>query len=165
MKIRRANPGDAAALAALARAIGAEEEGWLITAGEWRRDSDERRFLRAIRRGSEAAVFVAENGDGIVGRASIARDTHPASRHVADVGVMVNRARRRQGVGTMLMRVAEDWARTHDIRKLELHVFPHNLPALELYRRLGYQEEGYRRHHYRRGDALADVILMAKEIG
>lgn len=164
MKVRRATPRDASALVALARAVGAEEEGWLIADGDWRTDSEERRYLRAVRRGSEAAVFVAENGDAIVGRLSIARDPHPASQHVADVGVMVERGRRRQGIGTMLMRAAEDWARSHEIRKLELHVFPHNRPALELYRGLGYREEGLRRSHYQRGDVLEDVILMAKEL-
>ena len=160
MRVRPAEPRDASALVALARAIGDEEERWLITAGDWRSDSDERHYLRAIRRGSDAAVFVAENADAIIGRLSISRDMHPASRHVADVGVMVVRGGRRQGIGTMLMRVAEDWARSHYIRKLELHVFPHNRPTLELYRGLGYQEEGYRRHHYQRGDVLADVILI-----
>lgn len=164
MRVRRATPRDASALVSLAQAIGAEEEGWLIADGDWRSDSDERRYLRAVRRGSEAAVFVADNGEAIVGRLSIARDPHPASRHVADVGVMVERTQRRRGIGTMLMRAAEDWARSHEIRKLELHVFPYNRPALELYRGLGYREEGLRRGHYQRGEILEDVILMAKQL-
>ena len=87
--VRRATPGDAAALVELARAVGAEPEGWLITNGEWRTQSEERRYLRAVRRHTHAAVFVAETADGIVGRISLARDAHPASEHVADLGLMV----------------------------------------------------------------------------
>jgi RimJ/RimL family protein N-acetyltransferase len=162
--VRRATPGDAANLVQLARAVGAEPEGWLITNGEWRTPSEERRYLRAVRRHSHAAVFVAETADGIVGRISLARDTHPASEHVADLGLMVAASHRRQGVGRALMDAAEAWAREVGVHKLELHVFPYNEAAIALYEGMGYEREGYRRDHYRRVDGFVDAILMAKVI-
>ncbi len=164
MNVRPAEPGDAARLVDLAREVGAEEEGWLITGGEWRSPGEERRYLRWLRHHSDAAVFVAEDNGAIVGRLSIARDAHPASEHVADLGLMVAREFRRRGVGTALMEEAERWARGLGVRKLELHVFPHNEAAIALYRGLGYEEEGFRRRHYRRRGELLDAILMAKEL-
>jgi RimJ/RimL family protein N-acetyltransferase len=164
VNVRAADPGDADRLVALARAVGAEEEGWLITSGEWRSSSDERRYLKAIRRHPDAAVFVAEDNGSIVGRLSVTRDAHPASGHVADLGLMVARGHRRRGVGRALMQEAEEWARRVGVRKLELHVFPYNTPAIALYEKLGYEREGLRRGQYRRGDELLDAILMAKEI-
>lgn len=163
-RVRPADPRDAERLVALAREVGAEQEGWLITAGEWRSSSAERRYLKAIRRHPDAAVFVAEENGGIVGRLSLSRDAHPASEHVADLGLMVARDHRRRGVGLALMDAAEAWARRVGVRKLELHVFPHNAAAIALYEKLGYEREGFRRSHYRRGDELIDAILMAKEI-
>jgi RimJ/RimL family protein N-acetyltransferase len=160
--VRRAVPGDAGALVELARSVGAEPEGWLITNGDWRTPSEERRYLRAVRRHSHAAVFVAETPDGIVGRISLARDTHPASEHVADLGLMVAAPHRRRGIGRALMDAAEAWAREVGVRKLELHVFPYNEAAIALYEGLGYEREGYRRDHYRRADGFVDAILMAK---
>jgi RimJ/RimL family protein N-acetyltransferase len=163
--VRRATPGDAAALVELARAVGSEPEGWLITNGEWRSHSEERRYLRSVRRHSHAAVFVAETADdGIVGRISLARETHPASEHVADLGLMVAAPYRRRGVGRALMDAAEAWAREVGVHKLELHVFPYNAAAIALYEGIGYEREGYRRDHYRRSDGYVDAILMAKVI-
>jgi len=162
--VRRAAPGDAAALVDLARAVGAEPEGWLITNGDWRTPSEERRYLRAVRRHTHAAVFVAETADGIVGRISLAREVHPASEHVADLGLMVAGTHRRQGVGRALMEAAEAWARQVGVHKLELHVFPYNEAAIALYEDLGYEREGYRRDHFLRSDGYVDAILMAKVI-
>lgn len=60
------------------------------------------------------------------------------------------------------MEAAEEWAGSIGVRKIELHVFPHNGGALALYERLGYEREGLRRAHYRRGRGFVDAILMAK---
>jgi len=164
--IRHADPSDAEQLTRLADAVSGEPEGWLISVGgEWRSAGDERRFLKALRRYPHAAVFVAEREDGtVVGRLSIGRDPHPASTHVADVGLMVAHDARRQGVGTALLRAAVDWAREAGIRKLELHVFPWNQAAIALYDAFGFEREGYRKGHYRRGGERVDAILMAYEI-
>lgn len=164
--IRHADPSDADELTRLADAVSAEPEGWLISvAGEWRSAGDERRFLKALRRYPHAAVFVAEREDGaLVGRLSVGRDPHPASTHVADVGLMVALDARRQGVGTALLRAAVDWARGAGVHKLELHVFPWNEAAIALYDAFGFEREGFRRRHYRRGGEFVDAILMAYEL-
>jgi len=161
--VRAAEPGDAVALVALANEVTAEPEGWLLTETAWRTAADERRYLRALRRHPDGAVFVADDDGAIVGRLSVSRDPHPASSHVADLGLMVARGERRRGVGSALMRAAEQWARGSGIEKLELHVFPHNAPAIALYEKLGYEREGRRRAHYHRTDGeRVDAILMAK---
>ena len=164
MIVRRAQPSDAEGLTRLGEAVGAEPGGWLVTTNGWRQVSDERRYLRAIRRYPNAAVFVAEDEGLIVGRLSIARDQHPASKHVADLGLMVAMSHRRRGIGTKLLEAALEWARESEVRKLELHVFPHNEAAIKLYERFGFVQEGYRRGHYRRGGEYVDAILMAYEV-
>jgi RimJ/RimL family protein N-acetyltransferase len=161
--IRKARPADAPALVELGTSVGREPEGWLITANGWRSVGDERRYLRLIRRGAAGAVLVADTEDGIVGRLSIARDPHPSSQHVADVGLMVAASHRRRGIGRALLEAAEEWARGVGVTKIELHVFPYNDAAIALYEDLRYEREGYRRAHYRRPDGgLVDAVLMAK---
>jgi RimJ/RimL family protein N-acetyltransferase len=77
---------------------------------------------------------------------------------------MVSRGVRGRGIGSALLGAAEDWARGVGVRKIELHVFPHNDAAIALYERSGYVREGYRREQFLRGDELVDAILMAKLI-
>jgi putative acetyltransferase len=161
IEIRRAESLDAEQLVELGRAVGSEPEGWLIAVNGWRSVADERRYLKAIRRYPDAAVFVAEDGGVVVGRLSLARDQHPASAHVADLGLMVAGTHRRQGIGRALLETAVMWAREAEIDKLELHVFPWNEPAIQLYESFGFEREGYRKSHYRRGHERADAILMA----
>ena len=162
--VRLATPGDAPALVELAESVGREDGRWILGTGPWRSVSDERRYLRTIRHHPDAAVYVAEDGSRIVGRLSLSRDPYPASRHVADLGLMVAATHRRRGIGRALLETAVAWARESEVRKLELHVFPWNTAAIALYENFGFVKEGYRRGQYRRGDDYVDAILMAFEV-
>ena len=161
LAIRRARPADAAALVELAQAVAEEPEAWLAAERAWRSAGEERRYLRTLARYPHAAVLVAEFDGRVVARLSLARDPHPASAHVADLGLMVAAPYRRLGIGRALLDAAVDWARGADVRKLELHVFPHNQPALALYEQFGFEREGVRKGQYKRGGRYLDAILMA----
>ena len=164
IRVRRAEPADAEALVALAEAVAREEGRWILTTESWRSVRDERRYLKAARHHPDAAVFVADDDGLVLARLSLARDAHPASRHVADLGLMVAAAARRRGIGRALLAEAVGWARSSGVRKLELHVFPWNEPALRLYESFGFEREGYRRGHYARDGEYVDAILMALEV-
>jgi ribosomal protein S18 acetylase RimI-like enzyme len=77
---------------------------------------------------------------------------------------MVAASHRRRGIGRALLVQAVAWSREARVTKLELHVFPHNQPAIALYRAFGFVEEGYRRRHYRRDGEYVDAVLMAYEV-
>ena len=140
--VRPADPADAQGLSVLGDAVAAEPEGWLATNNGWRTVGDERRYLRAIRRYPHAGVFVA----------------------FSYLGLMVAQSHRRMGIGRALLAAAVEWARANDVRKLELHVFPYNTAAIALYEQFGFEHEGYRKQHYRRGDEFVDAILMAYNV-
>ena len=83
---------------------------------------------------------------------------------MADLGLMVAAEYRRRGIGRALLDRAVDWARGAGVRKLELHVFPWNEPAIALYESYGFEREGLRRGHYVRDGEEVDAILMAYRI-
>jgi RimJ/RimL family protein N-acetyltransferase len=163
-RVRRAEPADADALVDLAEEVGSEEGRWILTSSSWRSIGEERRYLKAVQRHADAAVFVVEDDGRIVGRLSLARDPHPSSRHVADLGLMVSAGHRRRGIGKALLEQAVRWARQSGVTKLELHVFPWNEPALRLYESFGFEREGLRREHYARDGEYVDAVLMAYRV-
>jgi len=46
---------------------------------------------------------------------------------------------REQGFGKKAMELIELEAKNHDVKKLSLHVFGHNIAAISLYKKLGYE--------------------------
>jgi GNAT superfamily N-acetyltransferase len=77
-------------------------------------------------------VFLVEDDGVVVGRLSLARDIHPASRHVADLGLMVAASHRRRGIGRALLARALQLDVTHVV----LGPTPDSIP---FYRRLGFE--------------------------
>jgi putative acetyltransferase len=103
--------------------------------------------------------LVAVDGDRVVGNLSLS----PSAPGVAYLGMTIDAEYRAQGVGTAMMLAAIEWARAKPgVHKMELEVWPHNAAGLALYRKVGFEVEGRRRRHYRRGNGeLWDAILMA----
>jgi diaminopimelate decarboxylase len=161
--IRPARPSDAASFRRLYEAVAAE--GRFIrtervpgTVGEYRR-----RFRRSWT--PQQASVVAVAGDDVVGSLGIHREEHPVTRHVATFGMHVAPGWRRRGLGAALVAEAIRWAREVGVDKLELSVYPENAPAISLYRRFGFVEEGRLLRHSRKPDGDRDEILMGVWLG
>lgn len=103
-----------------------------------------------------AVSLLAMAGQRIVGLLDLR-----SRRGLADIGMVVASDWRGRGVGTALMAAAIDWARSHDIYKITLQVWPHNSAARRLYERFGFVQEGYLRRQYRRRSGeLWDAVIM-----
>ncbi|HSN96729.1 MAG TPA: ribosomal protein S18-alanine N-acetyltransferase [Candidatus Nanopelagicales bacterium] len=84
--------------------------------------------------------------------------------HVADelhvLNVATAPAARRRGIAAALMRVSIDYAREHRIRILLLEVRRSNVPALRLYRGLGFTTLRVRSGYYEdNGEDAVEMIL------
>lgn len=102
-------------------------------------------------------TLVALAGAELVGELRV----EPSWFGFGEIGMMVARDWRGRGVGTALVEAAIEWARERGLHKLSLGVFPQNEPALALYRKLGFVEEGRRARHIRRSNGeLWDLIEM-----
>jgi RimJ/RimL family protein N-acetyltransferase len=153
--IREALPGDAPAMAQLFAAVAAERDG---IATEPPVDVDKRAEQFAS---SSHESLVAEAEGRIVGTINVAVGRFG----VGDIGMLVDAAWRGRGVGSGLLEAAIAWAREQGLHKLCLEVFPTNTPAIALYCKYGFAEEGLRPKQYRRAsgelwDSLAMGLLL-----
>ncbi len=108
---------------------------------------------RLCNRPSGTAIFIAEDGGGApLGFIHLQTGTDYYNReehgHIADVVVAPGCEGR--GVGRLLMKRGEEWARSRGYTWLTLSVFAQNLRAREVYERLGYG---------------ADIMKYVKELG
>jgi RimJ/RimL family protein N-acetyltransferase len=137
----------------LLKAIAAERR-FIATEPPVDRDARRVGFLRALEGGG--CFFVADANDEVVGSLGV-----EVRRGRGDLGMGVDAEWRGRGIGTALLSAAIDWARESGLHKLALEVFPHNEPALALYRKFGFEQEGYlRRHERRESGEFWDAILM-----
>lgn len=108
-------------------------------------------------------TLIARDGRHIVGYVSLIFAKFQKFKGNAYLTIAVRGSHRGKGLGTKLMKAAEGFAKERGIRRIELEVFAKN-PAVRLYQRLGYEEEGRRRKAVEYRGEFDDVVLMAKFI-
>ncbi|ASL42812.1 Spermine/spermidine acetyltransferase [Burkholderia sp. AD24] len=98
----------------------------------------------------------------LVGHAGLS--VYPRARsHGAELGICVHDAYHGRGVGTALVQALVDSADgALGLRRIELTVFADNVPAIALYRKFGFVEEGRSRGYALRDGVLADALHMAR---
>jgi RimJ/RimL family protein N-acetyltransferase len=154
--VRTATVEDIDAVLDVFEAVAAEGR-WVATEVPFDRRERARRFEQTIVERDDATMFVALDGDTIVGQLFI----ELSSYGVADLGMSVAADHRGQGVGSALMEAGIGWARQKGAHKITLQVWPHNEPAIGLYRKFGFEQEGLLRRHYRRKNGeLWDAVVM-----
>lgn len=101
-------------------------------------------------------------GGRMVGHAAL-EVQRPSRAHCAHMGLVVHDAYHGRGVGSALLRGLIDCADgALGLRRIDLTVFADNTPAIALYRKFGFVEEGRSRGFAMRDGVLADALHMAR---
>jgi RimJ/RimL family protein N-acetyltransferase len=119
-----------------------------------------RRWRESFIDSNAGAMFVAEDAGAILGSASVTWAGRCGSG-LLELGMTVSPDRRRQGIGAALLEACILFARSAGAHKIALQVWPHNNAARALYRKYGFEDEGYLRRHWRRTNGeLWDAVVM-----
>jgi ribosomal protein S18 acetylase RimI-like enzyme len=133
-----------------------------LSPGEVKYTLEEERQIIADYALSENSVWLVAEVDGaVVAELSLKGGRLNAFRHSAMLGMAVAKNWRGQGIGSALMRAAVEWAHANPlIRRIELHVYVRNSPAIHLYRKYGFEFEGCRRSIiFQDGEYLDDYVM------
>ena len=93
--------------------------------------------IELLQKSGHGALLIAAAAARVVGTVMVGHDGHRGWVYY----MAVDPARQRAGLGTRLLRAAEDWAAARGVRKLELMIRDSNLGVADFYARCGYQRE------------------------
>ena len=112
-------------------------------------------------------ILMAESDREMIAMLHFANGIRERNCHVGTLGMSVLKDWRRQGLGQALIHALLEWARENPlIEKVSLVVFSTNDPAIRLYRRMGFIEEGRQKMEYRLPEnRYVDGILMYQFTG
>lgn len=121
--------------------------------------TDERVIAQRV--AGDGVVLLAVDGGGVVAFVSLSPGVARAS-HVADLRLVVADSARRRGLGRRLAQEILVEALRHGFLKVTVDVAADNQPAINMFRRLGFDPEGLLRGHLRDGRGeLRDVVALA----
>lgn len=166
--IRSALAEDAAAVIDAAKRIFAQSDTVLTQADEFTMTVEDEAAFLAKRAESATGLFViAEaSGTGIIAIAGLDPAARRRAMHNVTLGIMVDRAWHRRGVGDAVMNTLMAWARANAaVRRVQLEVVASNAHAVRLYERHGFVTEGRRRGVFQRQpEVFEDDLIMACDV-
>ncbi len=132
--------------------------------------NDESREFRTVEKygertemmnGHEHKLLLITEVDGqIVSISDVDCGSKKRNQHVGQVGISIRQDYRGLGLGTVLMQTMIDWATADSvIEKLALGVWAKNAPAIALYRKMGFVEEGRKVNEVKYADGSYDDCI------
>lgn len=143
-----------------------KEDTYILYSGEEINMEEEKDYVNtAIKnvQNGDSMHIVCEIEGKIVSSSSVERkkEYKKRTRHVVVLGISVAKEWRSEGVGSMIMQVLIDQAKTmKDIMILELHVFSNNQVAMNLYKKFGFYEVARLPDQIYHRDEYVDLVTM-----
>ena len=104
--------------------------------------------------------FVAVVHTQVVGWCDILPLQYEGFRHRGKLGMGVDRDYRRQGIGKKLITQTIESAAEYGIERIELEVYASNIPAISLYKNIGFETECVKTRARKLDGEYDDIIEM-----
>lgn len=160
MVIRSANTSDSLRVLAFLKEFRAEGLQTVLQHDSLPTLKEEEAFIRKLD-GTAGVMLMALHDENVVGCLTGEIAKHSQLCHSCEFGIGVLQEQRGAGIGSALIASLTEWANSVGLRRIQLNVFAHNIGAIRLYCRLGYEVEGTKREAIKIGDRYEDLIEMA----
>lgn len=160
--IRKANRSDAKALIEYLNVIGGESDFLTFGKDEFERSIyEEEVFIENALKKENALFIIAEVNGKVVGNLNFSGGARERTAHVGEFGVSVLKEYWGNGIGEELIKYLIAWSKDSGIiRKINLRVRTDNTPAIKLYKKFGFLEEGKRKRDFLINGKFYDSLLM-----
>ena len=112
--------------------------------------------------GKNGSVYFALDGERVVGWCDIFPLENPRHNHRGGLGMGIIPELRGRGIGSRLLSATLDHAKKFGLEKVELNVYTSNIPAVALYKKFGFKEEGLIKNYRKLDGRYFDCLSMAK---
>jgi len=165
--IRRPTADDAPAMIAfMHRLTGAHDNNTSFDPGQFNcTEEQQRAHIAGVQDSNKTICLVSEHRGRIIAITELARERRVTRSHVAVLGISIDLDYRHRGLGTKLMGLVLDWARAQRIKRIELKVFARNEPAIKLFRKFDFLEEGRHAGAFCKEGRYIDDVTMALLLG
>lgn len=123
---------------------------------------EEEEYIKDVLKNELSLILVCEINDQLVGYLSANRENFVRMRHSAYIVTGIVENYTGQGIGTKLFSELDTWCNSNEIHRIELTVMCHNLAGVALYKKMGFEIEGKKRHSLLIDGQYIDEYYMAK---
>ncbi|MFP5115354.1 GNAT family N-acetyltransferase [Bacillaceae bacterium C204] len=163
MNIRQINPNDAERFVHLIKQVESESQYMLYESGERMMDPEHQvKRIAAMKEAGNSTIFVAEEKNVLIGYLIALGGNAKRNKHSVYVVIGILSQYRGIGIGTKLFKHLEEWAANHNIHRLELSVITSNEAGLQLYKKMGFEIEGTKRHSLYIDGEFVEEYYMSK---
>jgi RimJ/RimL family protein N-acetyltransferase len=121
-----------------------------------------REWIQAFIEADNSLLIVAERNGTILGNLDITGAKRKRILHNGLVGMGMLPEYRQRGLGSLLLQAGIDWAKRNPyLERLWLQVIADNDPAIKLYKKHGFVQEGLQKNFIKTGEGnYADNMIM-----
>lgn len=163
--IRPVRVEDAEAVLSIQREVVGEKDYFIAVSEEFNKTTKEHQeWIQKIIEHERETMFVAEIKGKVVGWIAFKSQERKRMHHTGSFAIMLQKDCRNKGIGKLLIHELLHWAEEHPIiEKVSLGTFSTNTRAIELYKKLGFVEEGRKVKEFKFSEnEYVDDVLMYK---
>jgi len=108
------------------------------------------------------AAYYAVHDERVVGWCDIFPYANPRQSHRGGLGMGLLSEYRGRGIGAKLLDAVLKHAKSSGLEKVELHVYTSNAPAIALYKKFGFEQEGLIKNYRKLDGKYFDSLAMGK---
>ena len=158
--IKEASPEDALARIEYSKKIGAETDNLSFGAEGFPISVEgEAEYIKSLLKDERSCSFFAWRDGEIVGDVSLSGMPRRMN-HRAELGITVLKSEWNKGLGSRLLKMAIEYAKSHGIEIINLEVRSDNFRAIHVYEKFGFRKIGTSFAYFKIGDSYIDFDIM-----